>query len=248
MGTVPGTDGRRVYAIGDIHGCRTELARVHAGIARDLAARPHPAPVVVHVGDYVDRGPDSAGVIADLLRWDLGPVERVCLLGNHDDLMLKFLDDPHGIWCRYHWLDDNLGGRETLASYGAGPAGLPDVLMREASAAVPRAHLDFLAACPRAFRAGSYLFVHAGIRPGVALDRQDPEDLIWIRGDFLNDRRDHGVIVVHGHTPARAVEVRGNRIGIDTGAVFGRTLTCLVLEDERAALLGPDGPEPLALR
>ncbi|RMF35431.1 MAG: serine/threonine protein phosphatase, partial [Alphaproteobacteria bacterium] len=226
------TDGRRIYAIGDIHGCLAEMQAMHARIAADLAAAPHRAPLIVHVGDYVDRGPDSRGVIEALLNPALPDIETVSLLGNHDDLMLKFLDDPHGQWCRFHWLEDNLGGRATLASYGV--TGHDPVRMaEEARAAVPAAHLDFLRARPRLHRVGSYVFVHAGIRPGVPLDEQDPEDLIWIRREFLDSRADHGAIVVHGHTPAREIELRPNRIGIDTGLVYGRHLTCLVLEDDR---------------
>jgi serine/threonine protein phosphatase 1 len=239
------TAGRRIYAIGDIHGCRTALAAVHAAIARDLAAAPHPDSVVVHVGDLVDRGPDSRGVIEDLLRWDLA-AERVCLLGNHDEAMLRFLEDPHAMLSSEHWVSGGMGGGATLASYGLDPRSTRlEALHRAALAAVPAAHRAFLEGLPRLCRIGSYVFVHAGIRPGVPLDRQHPDDLVWIRGDFLRSRADHGAVVVHGHTPVRAVEVRPNRIGIDTGAVFGGRLSCLVLEGPGRWLLGEEGRQQL---
>ncbi|MEM9047356.1 MAG: metallophosphoesterase family protein [Pseudomonadota bacterium] len=224
------TDGRRVYALGDIHGCLAELDAVYAQIRTDLSDRPHPHPVVVHVGDFVDRGPDSRGVIDRLIAWDM-PAERLCLMGNHDDLMLKFLEDPHGIWCRYHWLDDVMGGRNTLASYGVA-CDAPDEAATHARAQVPPSHIAFLQDLPRSARIGSYFFAHAGVRPGKPLDAQDPEDLIWIRGAFLTSRAEHGAIVVHGHTPVKKFELHRNRINIDTGCVFGRHLTCLVLEDD----------------
>lgn len=244
-----GTDGRRLYAIGDIHGCRADLRGIHARIARDLADDPHPAPVVVHLGDYVDRGPDSRGVLDDLIRWDLGPVERLCLLGNHDELMLRFFEDPDGVWSSDHWISGSMGGGATLASYGLDPWDRPHAAVAaEARAAVPPAHLAFLAGLPRLAVFGGYAFAHAGIMPGIPLDRQRDEDLVWIRGTFLQSRADHGHVIVHGHTPVRSVEVRPNRIGIDTGCVFGGTLTCLVLEDAGRWLLGPAGREALPRR
>lgn len=243
-----GTAGRRVYAIGDVHGCRAALREMHGRVREDLARHPHPAPLVVHVGDYVDRGPDSRGVLEDLIRWDLAPVERVCLLGNHDELMLRFFADPWGVWSADHWVSGSMGGAATLASYGVDPTGENlRALHAEAVRAVPAAHLAFLAGLPRLHRVGRYAFVHAGIRPGVPLDRQDPEDLVWIRDPFLRDRRDHGAVIVHGHTPVRAVEVRPNRIDIDTGCVFGRHLTGLVLEGPLAWTLEAAGRAPLAL-
>ncbi|MEM8740742.1 MAG: metallophosphoesterase family protein [Pseudomonadota bacterium] len=235
------TNGRRIYALGDIHGCLAELDAVYAGIHADLARDPHPDPVIVHVGDYIDRGPDSRGVIDRLIDWDM-PAERICLAGNHDDLMLKFLDDPHGIWCRFHWLEDPLGGRATLASYGIESYAQPaEAAAAAAQSAVPQAHLAFLRGLPRSARIGSYFFAHAGVRPGKPLDAQDPEDLIWIRGEFLTSRAEHGAIIVHGHTPVEAPDLRWNRINIDTGCVFGRRLTCLVLEGDGIWTLDPGG-------
>ncbi|GIX12770.1 MAG: serine/threonine protein phosphatase [Paracoccaceae bacterium] len=240
------TDGRRIYAIGDIHGCLADLAAIHHRIRADLAADPHDRAVVVHVGDYVDRGPDSRGVIEALIGWDL-PAERICLMGNHDDLMLKFLDQPHGMWCRFHWLDEALGGRATLASYGVAPGGDPDALAAAARAAIPARHLEFLRGLARSHRIGDFIFVHAGLRPGRALEDQDPEDLIWIRGEFLDSDADHGGIVVHGHTPAARIELRHNRINIDTGCVFGRSLSCIRIEGGRIWALEANGLRPLRL-
>jgi serine/threonine protein phosphatase 1 len=224
--------GRRVYAIGDVHGCADRLAMLHAQIARDLADRPVAKPLLVHIGDYVDRGPDSAGVVEMLARATT-PVARllpvVNLMGNHERTMLDALAGERAAIT--DWL--HTGGREALVSWGAdpdAPAGW--------RGAIPDAHLDFLHALPLHHRVGGYLFVHAGIRPGIPLAHQATDDLLRIRGDFLSSERDHGFVVVHGHTPVRhGAEVYENRIAIDTGAVFGRPLTCAVLEDARVAFL-----------
>lgn len=212
--------GWRLYAIGDVHGCVGRLAALHAAIAADAAARPAARATLVHLGDYVDRGPDSAGVL-DLL---LGPpplAEAVHLLGNHEAMLLDACDPAAHPGAVPYWLAN--GGEATLASYGASPADPPWEV-------VPPEHLSLLRRCPWHFAAGDYLFVHAGIRPGVPLDRQDPFDLLWIREPFLDHAGDLPAIVVHGHTPAAAPEVLAHRIGIDTGACFGGPLTCLVLE------------------
>lgn len=225
--------GLRVYAIGDIHGCDDMLADVHARIAVDLARRPVAEHRVVHIGDYVDRGPDSAGVIARLVRYAADQPGAVFLKGNHDERLLAFLADP-SVGDMY--LSDNIGGRQTLKSYGVKSnhfglvaRGFP-ILAQELAERMPPEHLAFLRGLSSTVRFGGFLFVHAGIRPGIPLEKQDPEDLIWIRDEFLNDGRDHGFVVVHGHTIAKMPEVMPNRINIDTGAVFGGPLTCLVLE------------------
>ncbi|MHA3915478.1 metallophosphoesterase family protein [Halovulum sp. GXIMD14793] len=227
------TDGKRIYAIGDIHGCLDDLNRVMGDIQDDLAARPHPDPLVVFLGDYVDRGPDSRGVIAklDALRTEALPT--VFLRGNHDVCLLTYLQDPEALATpNLHWLDPPMGGVQTLASYGVADAQLGHVTHKAFCDALPAAHVQFLKQTRLTHQVGSYLFVHAGIRPGVPLDQQDPQDLIWIRGEFLHHTEPHSHIVVHGHTPTDRMENHGNRIGIDTGAVFGRYLSCLVLEDE----------------
>ncbi len=222
----------RLYAIGDVHGCDAMLAEVHDRIARDLIDRPVADHRIIHVGDYTDRGPDSAAVIARLARMTADNARVICLKGNHDALFAGFLADPEGQGP--NWLANN--AEATFRSYGVslnrslwGAVDYDDLAERLA-AALPPGHRAFLNGLDLTARFGDYLFVHAGIRPGVPLDRQDPDDLIWIRDDFLWDGRDHGFVVVHGHTPVDEPEVMPNRIDIDTGAVYGGTLTCLALE------------------
>lgn len=231
LGEAHTPEGMRLYAVGDVHGCDAMLAEMHEQIAGDLAAHPVGDCRIVHVGDYTDRGADSAGVIERLSRMTAADARVICLKGNHDALFAGFLSEPED-YGRI-WLDN--GGDATLRSYGVTPSrslfGFDyRRLSRQLAETLPAAHRAFLEGLPLTARFGDYLFVHAGIRPGVPLDQQDPEDLIWIREDFLWDGSDHGFVVVHGHTPVTAPEVQSNRIGIDTGAVYGGTLTCLVLE------------------
>ncbi|MBV9115834.1 MAG: serine/threonine protein phosphatase [Acetobacteraceae bacterium] len=215
--------GRRVYAVGDIHGCLDQLVALHAAIAADLAARPVAAPLLLHIGDYVDRGPDTAGVIERLRHGPpIAGVPTVNLKGNHEQTMIEALAGERAAGT--DWLFH--GGKPALASYGLDPDG-PRAAWR---AAVPETHLAFLDRLTMTHREGGYLFVHAGIRPGVRLEDQAPEDLLRIRQPFLFTEQDLGVVVVHGHTPVKNPVVRRNRIGIDTGAVFGGCLTCVVLE------------------
>ena len=232
LGEARTPDDMRLYAIGDVHGCDDLLGRAHAAIADDLAANPAPDHRLIHVGDYVDRGPDSAGVIERLVALDATDDKVVSLIGNHDILMRDFLDDPFD--AGDIWLVN--GGDRTLESYGIDASGwrqsarmLQDLSAR-LSESLPARHRDFLAARPVSAQFGDFFFCHAGIRPGVPLGDQVVDDLTWIRGEFLDDPRDNGVVVVHGHTPAPKPEVRRNRINIDTGAVFGGALTVLCLE------------------
>lgn len=221
--------GLRVYAVGDIHGCDERLAQLHARIAEDAAARPAEQVVLLHIGDYVDRGPDSAGVIRRLLGDSPVPgAEMVNLRGNHEALMLAGYGGGADAMSELNWLRN--GGMQTLESYGATPEdGGRD--------RVPVAHLHFLHGLVMHWQAGGYFFAHAGVRPGIPLDEQDPHDLMWIREPFLASDADHGAVIVHGHTPRHAVEVLPNRINIDTGAVFGGPLTCLVLEADRMGFI-----------
>jgi len=241
------TEGQRIYAIGDIHGRRDLLDAMLGRIDADLAARPHARPLVVFLGDYVDRGPEVRGVIEALMAVKAGPLPARFLLGNHDNYVLAYLEDPHWYDETYNWLRENLGGNATLASYGVPEAAAkPAKVAREAFAqAFPAEHLAFIADCELCFRIGGYLFVHAGIRPGVPVEAQAREDLIWIREPFLESKADFGSKVVHGHTIVPAVEHHANRIAVDTGAVRTGTLSCIVLEGDAVALLTPDGPKPL---
>ncbi len=234
------TDRKRIYAIGDIHGCLEQLDEMMERIRQDLQARPHPDPLVICMGDYTDRGPDSKGVIDRLIDLRSGPLPLRLIKGNHDERFEAYLRDPlERATSKYHWLSDPIGGVKTLASYGVA-AHVDDPAAGHAPAleAVPHAHRTFLDGLELMIRIGSYVFVHAGIRPGVPLDQQSVQDLIWIRDPFLEDPRDHGFTVVFGHTVMPQITNTGGWIGIDTGAVFGGYLSCLVLEDDRQQELG----------
>lgn len=241
----------RTYAIGDIHGALDKLEDIHARIAADRSATGDRAAPVIHVGDLVDRGPDSRGVISFLIDGIARGEPWVVLKGNHDRMFSGFLADPDshdpGLREGLHWIDPRLGGDRTLASYGVPGAGeriLFD-LHEDALAAVPPEHVAFLGDLPVSHVRGGVAFVHAGIRPGVPLGAQAEDDLLWIRRPFLDDPRDHGMLVVHGHTPVDAVTHYGNRLNIDTGAGYGRALSAVVIEDGGVWLLGPGGREPV---
>lgn len=224
--------GTRIYAIGDVHGCIDQLDRLHAQIAADLRRRPVPEATLLYIGDLIDRGPDSAAVVERLLSPPPVPVRNlVCLLGNHEAMMLDLCAPKPPRDGLERWLEN--GGSATLGSYGiAAHAPLAEVV-----ANLPAAHLGFLRGCPLRFIAGDYLFVHAGIRPGVPLNEQNPLDLLWIREPFLSSEENFPLVVVHGHTPVPEPELQHNRICIDTGACFGGWLTCAVLEDDRIGFL-----------
>lgn len=233
------TEPDRVYAIGDVHGHLDMLGAVHADIAADLKAHPAENPVILHIGDYTDRGPDSRGVIEFLIAGEAAGAPWINLFGNHDRMMLLFLSEPGGADPRlrpeFFWLHPRLGGSTTLRSYGVE---VPDDLEADrgahlfdaARAAVPEAHLRFLSGLRPSYRWQGFFFAHAGIAPGIPLDEQVEDDLIWIRTPFHDSTADHGAVIVHGHTPVDAVEDHGNRIAIDTGAAYGRALTCTVFE------------------
>jgi len=223
-------DGLRVYAIGDVHGRFDLLVELAEKIRADLADDPPEKSVEIYLGDYVDRGPDARSVIEWLRSRTCLCDERICLKGNHEEIFLQFIADP-GI--AEYWRD--LGGFETLYSYGVQP---PVARTGEAMLAsheqlmrvLPAEDVRFLQSLQLQTCFGDYLFVHAGLRPGVALEKQLEEDLIWIREPFLTSGHDFGKIVVHGHTPGDAPDIRANRINIDTGAFLTGCLTCLVLE------------------
>lgn len=241
----------RIYAIGDIHGQLDMLRAAHDRIAADRIACGDESAPVVHLGDLVDRGPDSRGVIDHLMRGIAGGAPWIVIKGNHDRMFLAFLRDgaiqDSGLRRELTWLHPPLGGDRTLESYGVRlrrwttPRSAWDSAIR----AVPEAHVEFLSALPLMHRTSDLLFVHAGIRPGVPIEDQVEDDLVWIRGPFLEDGRDHGVLIVHGHTPVTVAEHYGNRIDIDTGAGFGHPLTAAVFEGRDCFILTEDGRVPL---
>lgn len=230
--------GRRIYAIGDIHGCADLLERLHVMIARDAAARGPAKNILIYLGDYVDRGEDSRGVIALAAGPHPQGFEKVHLCGNHEALMLEFLDYPERA---ANWL--GMGGGEALRSFGLETVSEFATAARfSAAAALLRAaltpqELGFLTGLKRYYRDGHYFFAHAGVRPGVPLEDQDPRDLMWIRKPFLDSAINFGAVVVHGHSVRRTVEMKPNRIGIDTGAFTTGKLTCLGLEGGERWLL-----------
>jgi len=228
-----------VYAIGDIHGRSDLLAELHAGIATNAASRNVTRRVIVHLGDYVDRGPDSKGVIDRLLDAIPAGFESIALLGNHERMMLDFLEDASigPLWLRN-------GGDATMLSYGVaydakGGFDLQRLrgLQGELRHRLPERHLAFLLGLRLLHVEGDYAFVHAGIRPGVDLEAQEEMDLLWVRGLFLRSEHDHGRMIVHGHTIVPEPEILPNRIGIDTGAWYTGRLTTLALEGSRRHLL-----------
>ncbi|MBM9593500.1 metallophosphoesterase [Roseitranquillus sediminis] len=239
-----------IYAIPDVHGHLDKLERAHALIAADRVREGASKAPVVHLGDLNDRGPDTRGVI-DRLVGGIGAGEPwIVLMGNHDRMFRNFLRAERlgdaGRDDDAYWLHPALGGVETLASYGVRARGrrLAEV-KRDAAAAVPEAHRVFLEARPLWHVTEELVFVHAGIRPGVPLEAQTEEDLVWIREPFLYDLHDHGRLVVHGHTPVREPEHHGNRVALDAGAAFGGPLVAAVFEGRQCWLLGPRGREPL---
>lgn len=239
----------RAYAIGDIHGHLDKLRAAHDLIARDAAQ--HGAAPVVHLGDLVDRGPDSAGVIGFLMAGQAAGQDWHVLRGNHDRMFLGFLADPAGrdagLRSDLDYMHPKIGGAPTLASYGLhAPADRARALVHaEAVQAVPQAQRDWLASRPALIARGPWLFVHAGIRPGIAPADQTETDLLWIREPFLSDPRDHGALVVHGHTALDAPQHYGNRLNLDSGAGYGRPLTAVALEGTEVFVLTPAGRQPL---
>lgn len=226
----------RIFAIGDIHGCLKELRALLESIRADCVGFGGDVHLVF-VGDFIDRGPDSAGVIELVTEQELPGQHHRFLMGNHEEAMLEVLDgDTESLsgWLRF-------GGVQTLESYGISRGEVYRLgieLPRRLRELVPQRHIDFLRKLEDQVRIGDYLFVHAGIRPGTPLHQQEQFDLRWIRDEFLQDEEsDHGVMVVHGHTIAAEPEVRPNRIGIDTGCYSSGKLTALVLEGEERRFL-----------
>lgn len=240
---------QRLYAIGDVHGHLDLLLDALERVGADRARTGDEAAPLVQVGDLVDRGPDSRGVVQFLMELTGSDPRVTVLRGNHDNMFALYAGpEPKGdprLRAGLSWFHPRIGGDATLISYGVDPSGPPATVHAETRRAVPEAHLAFLNSLPLSARHGEALLVHAGIRPGIAFDAQDPADLYWIRHDFLDDPRDHGALVVHGHTPVDRVEHHGNRLAIDTGAAYGGPLSAVVIEGRRAFLLTPDGRQEI---
>jgi serine/threonine protein phosphatase 1 len=231
--------GEAVYAIGDVHGRLDLLEDLLTRIRIDANRHAASGRRLIFLGDYIDRGAESRGVVERLLQDPLPGFETVRLMGNHEEAMLAFLDgESDGL----DWLA--FGGLETLMSYGVPLRRFPHAsdamagLRSALAAVVPVAHVDLLRGCLLHYSVGDYVFVHAGVRPGIALGKQAPRDLLWIRDDFLRVRIPlPGRVVVHGHTICDLPQNRENRINIDTGAFVSGRLTCLVLRGSERRFL-----------
>lgn len=228
--------GLRIYAVGDIHGNADALRDVFARIDADKPKWAGRRSIEVYLGDYVDRGPASRDVLDMLLA--RSQVEELLLLkGNHEAMLLEFLNDPSLL---RHWRQ--YGGLQTMMSYGLKPSLNPTPeeqkkLARELAERMPPTHHKLIASMPCSTRFGDFFFVHAGVRPGVPLKDQKEEDLLWIRDEFLLHERDFEKIVVHGHTPVAEPEVHSNRINLDVGAYATGKLACLVIDGDALAFI-----------
>ena len=221
--------GERIYAIGDIHGRRDCLDALLAKIDADDASRGGASTSLVFLGDLTDRGDDSRGVVERVMEIT---ATRACklLMGNHEEVFIDSWEGDLPAVRLFH----RIGGRETLLSYGVSEAEYDAADFARLTALlaerVPAAHIAFLRKFQDSYARGDYLFVHAGIRPGRPIEEQDPGEMRWIRERFLNDPRDHGPMIVHGHTVTAEVDEWPNRIGIDTGAYASGKLTALGIE------------------
>jgi serine/threonine protein phosphatase 1 len=237
-GTGPtGARGWRAYGVGDVHGRLDLLEQLLAKIHDDIRRRPARKVLLVFVGDLIDRGPSSAQVVERLRTYRHPSIETVFLLGNHEEVLLRILAGEADLITKWR----SFGGKECLESYGVNTDKLAGLTNEQAleivRKAIPTEHVEFLQSFDDSCRFGDYLFVHAGIRPGVEIDQQRQSDLRWIREPFLFDETDHGFVVVHGHTIRPEVEMRPNRIGIDTGAYKSGVLTALAIERSDSWLL-----------
>lgn len=233
----------RIYAIGDIHGRADLLGGLLTAIEDDLRAQPVAQAVEVYLGDYVDRGSDSRAVLETLRRDPRHPGQRVCVKGNHEAMLLAFLDNPatFSMWRRH-------GGLATLASYGVPLPEDPDFpdlgrLSKTFREAFPSTHEQFLRNLTTLYQRAGYTFVHAGLRPGTATDAQTEQDCLWIRDAFLKRSYDFGSVVVHGHSPVPTVERYPHRINVDTGAFATGRLSCLVIEATGLRVIRTEGAD-----
>ena len=232
-------DNTLVYAVGDIHGRVDLLRQMHGLILQDAAPLPEDVRrIVIYLGDYIDRGEASKDVIDLLLEKPLPGFESVHLKGNHETGMADFLEipKPEHPWITY-------GGLSTTVSYGVRVTTQPSTMTHvktlrdKLSEAIPPEHKMFFTGLRLRRQIGDYFFVHAGIRPGIALNEQNPADFLWIREPFLSHKQRHEKFIVHGHTITEAPALCANRIGIDTGAYYTGKLTCLVLAGENQRFL-----------
>lgn len=242
-----GPKGHRAYAVGDVHGCLDLLDRLLARIEQEVAQAPRRKTSLVFLGDLIDRGPASAQVVDRLRCYSAPGVSTHFIMGNHEEVMLRILaGEAHLLpsWLKF-------GGAETLKSYGVEPRAIarmpPSKVAAELNRAIPGEHVRFLEGFADSISFGDYLFVHAGIRPGVELSQQSRTDLRWIREPFLDDTSDHGLVVVHGHTISNSVEVTTNRIGIDTGAYSTGTLSALAIDGAKRWLIQTSEDETVRL-
>lgn len=224
--------GQRIYAIGDIHGRIDLLTLLHEKIIADSAASTSGNPVLIYLGDYVDRGDASDRVIETLAAPPPRGFKAHYLMGNHEEMMLQFIDGSNDTTV---WLKN--GGIQTLEAYGCRNFDDKEKLRQDLLAGLPPHHLEFLRSLKILHQEGDYLFVHAGVRPGVAIADQSDRDMKWIRTLFLDSKEDFGKVVVHGHSISPEPQVRTNRIGIDTGAWRTDVLTCVVLDGEEKKFL-----------
>ncbi len=230
-------EGVRIYAIGDIHGRRDLLDEMQKVIVDDASDAAGKKIVQIFLGDYIDRGHDSKGVVEWLLRPPPEGWERICLKGNHELMALNFLESPEIFrdWRQY-------GGLETMHSYGVDLKNLrgedaPEELRNNFSERFPQTHRAFFRNLPLSIELGDYFFAHAGVRPGLELENQLEEDLLWIRDEFLSSQMDFGKVVVHGHSANEKPELLPNRINIDSGAYITGKLSCLALDGEEQRIL-----------
>lgn len=242
-----------IYAVGDIHGHLDQLKEAHRRISEDRARNNGGGAPVVHIGDLVDRGPDSKGVIQFLIDGIARGEDWIVLTGNHDRMFSNVLAGGDGSHERLRkgvtWHHAVMGGKATLESYGVRRKVLEreGAFLRRARAAVPEAHAEFLRGLPLWYKIRGMIFVHAGIRPGFSMDAQDEDDLLWIRDDFLWHGGDHETLIVHGHTPVEEPTHYGNRINIDTGAGWGNELVPVVFENGEWYALRAEGREALTV-
>ena len=241
VGMPSGPPGKRCYAIGDVHGRLDLLTSLLDKIKADIARSPGPENFIVFLGDLIDRGPDSKGVVELLMSAPVPDATIRCVKGNHEEGLIRALSGET------HLLQDWLkhGGFQCAISYGATGqelmSGETDDVLTTLQQCIPRRHLEFLKGFNDTIAFGDYLFVHAGVRPGVPLEGQSPKDLHWIRDDFLTSSEDFGKVIVHGHTIVERVEVRKNRIALDTGAYCSGKLTALRLFGVERAFLTVSG-------